>query len=66
MSGEKIGRTVDVKKKERTRLRLVIAIPALMILISLTAGILSYEIVMDVVDHVDLYPVRRYLEKTAN
>jgi len=55
-----------IKKKERTRVRLVIAIPALMILISLTAGILSYEIVMDIVDHAELSLVKGRLERAAD
>jgi PAS domain S-box-containing protein len=61
-----MSNSINIKKKERTRVRLVIGIPALMILISLTAGILSYEIVMNVVDHADLSLVKGRLEKAAN
>ena len=57
---------IEMERKERVRLRLVIGIPALMILISLTAGIITYEIVMDVMDKTDSIILKTRLESTAN
>ncbi|HRS00574.1 MAG TPA: hypothetical protein P5128_10055, partial [Candidatus Sumerlaeia bacterium] len=57
---------LEIGKKEHARIRLVIAIPALMILISLTAGIISYEVVMNLVDKVEFVLHKKALEKTAN
>lgn len=58
---------LEIEKKERVRIRLVIAIPALMILISLTAGIISYEVVMNLVDNIEFSPSHKVkLEKTAD
>lgn len=52
--------------KEKRRLRLVIAIPALMILITLSAGIIGYEFILDMVDHTESLILKTNLERAAN
>ncbi len=56
----------DILGKEHRRLRLLIAIPALMVLTSLTAGIISYEIICDMADSSDLANVKTRLESVAD
>jgi len=52
--------------KERRRLRLVIAIPSLMILITLSAGIIGYEFVLDMADHAESAVFKSEMQHTAN
>jgi PAS domain S-box-containing protein len=51
---------------EKRRLRLVIAIPALMILITLSAGIIGYEFILDIADTTDSLILKTKLERAAN
>ena len=52
--------------KERRRLRLVIAIPSLMVLITLSAGIIGYEFVLDIADHTDSNFLKNQMEHAAD
>lgn len=56
----------ELEKRERGRLRLVIAIPALMVLITLTSGIISYELVLDMTEHTDSLTLKAMLEGAGN
>ncbi|MBN1903287.1 HAMP domain-containing protein [Candidatus Sumerlaeota bacterium] len=51
---------------EKRRLRLVIAIPALMILITLSAGIIGYEFILDIADTTESLIIKTKLEHAAN
>jgi|GEM_PF-547069 len=56
----------ELEGRERRRLRLVIAIPALMILITLSAGIISYELVLDMMQHTESSVFKTKLQGVAN
>ncbi len=59
-------RRVEIERRERRRLRLVIAIPALLILLTLAAGIISYEVILDMADHTESAVLKEKLEGAAN
>ena len=56
----------EIEGRERRRLRLVIAIPALMILITLTGGIISYEVIIDLADRTENLNLKSQLESAGN
>lgn len=58
--------TTDLAGKERGRLRLLVAIPALMILISLTSGIISYEMTRNLIQKTTNTNLQAELEDLAN
>ena len=55
-----------IEGKERRRLRLVIAIPALMVLITLLAGFINYEAVLEMADKTELAALKSSLKRAAN